>query len=160
MAQKPVGVKPAAKTPVKQAAAPGQKPARERPVWRMVFIASIVLAVGFGAAWFYLQRLDRLQKQTAYSKPVEVAAAVKNQTMRLSFAVRVTGADTDWVSQNGAAIESVMKEAMMAARPQELATPEGMKHFQDAVRATANARLNTDKVREVVVTDFLYTTLD
>lgn len=157
MAQKPVGTKPAAKTVVKQPAAPaGKPPARERPIWRTVLIAAVVLLVGFAAAWIYLQRLDKLRKQTAYSKPVEVSAAVKGYTMRLSFAVRITGADTEWADKNGAAIEAVMKEALGNAQPLQLAAPNGMKQFENKVRATANARLDTDKVQEVVITDFLY----
>jgi hypothetical protein len=160
MAQKPVGAKPVAKQPGAKPSAPAGKPARERAVWRTVIIASIVLLAGFVAAWIYMQRLDKLRKQTAYSKPIEVAAAVGNQTMRLTFAVRVTGADADWIGSNGAAIESVMKEAMTTAQPRTLATPDGMKRFEERVRSSANTKLGTDKVREVVITDFLYTTLD
>ena len=160
MAQKPVGVKSVAKQPAAKQSAQAGKPARERTVWRTVIIASVVLLVGFAAAWIYLQHQDKLQKQTAYSKPVQVAAATGNQTMRLTFAVRVTGADADWIASNGAAIESIMKEAMTTVQPRALATPAGMRQFEERVRAAANTKLGTDKVREVVITDYLYTTLD
>jgi flagellar basal body-associated protein FliL len=76
--------------------------------------------------------------------------------MRLSFAVRITGADTEWAEKNGAAIEATMKEALTTAHPLQLATPDGMKQFENRVRSSANAKLNTDKVQDVVVTDFLY----
>ena len=35
-----------------------------------------------------------------------------------------------------------------------------MRQFEERVRAAANAKLDTDKVKEVVITDYLYTTLD
>jgi flagellar basal body-associated protein FliL len=159
MAQKPGPSKTVIKPQAGQPAQPpkaSNAPKRERPILRTVAVACVVLAVGFAAAWYYLQRQDKLRKQTAYSKPVEVSAAVKGYTMRLTFAVRITGADTDWASQNGAAIESAMKEAMTTVRPPQLATPDDMKQFQDRVRSSANAKLNTDKVQDVVVTDYLY----
>ena len=166
MAQKPGTPNPGSKArsgPAAQSAKP-QARARsersERSIWRTVFIAATVLLVGFAAAWVYLQRLDKLKKQTAYSKPIEVAAAVRNQTMRLTFAVRVTGADSEWINRNGTAIEAVMKEAMTTAQPQALTKPDVMRQFEERVRAAANAKLDTDKVKEVVITDYLYTTLD
>jgi hypothetical protein len=160
MAQKPGTPTPSIKGRTGPAAQSAKPPARERSILRTVLIAAMVLLVGFAAAWVYLQRLDKLKKQTAYSKPIEVAAAVRNQTMRLTFAVRVTGADAEWINRNGTAIEAVMKEAMTTVQPQALTKPDVMRQFEEHVRSAANAKLDTDKVKEVVITDYLYTTLD
>jgi|GEM_PF-1507619 len=133
-----------------------KQPVREHSLWKTVTIPTVILVVGFALAWFYLQRLDRLRNQPAYSKPQQVAVAGKGYTMRLSFAVRTTGADADWARSNSAALETVMSEALQTAQPQRLASASGMQSFQEKVREDVNAKLKTDKVQEVLVTDFLY----
>ena len=134
----------------------GKQSVRERALWKTVAIPAVILVVGFALTWFYLQHHERLHNQPAYSKPQQVAAAVKGYTMRLSFAVRTTGADADWARNNSTALETVMSEALQTVQPQRLTSASGMQSFQEKVRADVNTRLKTDKVQEVLVTDFLY----
>lgn len=127
---------------------------RERALWKTIAVPAVALVVGFALAWFYLQWKESLRNQTMYSKPQQVAVAAKGYTMRLSFAIRTT--DIDWARDNGTALEAVMAEALQTAQLQQLTSTSGMLAFQEKVRANANARLKTDRVQEVLVTDFLY----
>lgn len=131
-----------------------KQPVRERALWKTIAVPAIALVIGFALTWFYLQWKEPLHNQTMYSKPQQVAVAVNGYTMRLSFAVRTT--DIDWTRNNGAALEAVMAEALQTVQPQQLTSAPSMQAFQEKVRADANVKLKTDRVQEVLVTDFLY----
>jgi flagellar basal body-associated protein FliL len=53
------------------------------------------------------------------------------------------------------ALETVMKRGLMAVDPQRVRAPNGIRLLQDTLREASNAELHTDKVQEVLITDFL-----
>jgi flagellar basal body-associated protein FliL len=175
MSEKPV--KPSAKAPPKTppktpaaasataarpalkavAAAPAKAAARpQRSLAPMIGATTAVLVIGFASAWFYVKRSERLENERVYSKPHEVAVAVKDYTVKATFAVRTNGKNADWAGSKGAVMEDIVKESLMTASPQRILTPDGMREFQNRLRKEINTRTESDRVQEVLVTDFLF----
>ena len=132
-----------------------KKAARERNLLSIVAIVVAVLGAGFGAAWLYMQHKDKQSREIAYLGLPSVAISRDGHSIRATFAVRTSAADADWASKNRLALESVIKQALLAVDPAEARAPGGLKALQDKVREVANATLQSDRLQEVLVTDFL-----
>ena len=131
-----------------------KRPAHDNLLY-VIGIVTVVLAVGFTLAWFYLQYADRQSREINYMKLPDVAISRDGHSISASFAVRTSAADAQWASQNKLALEQVMKQALLAVDPLRVRAPNGLQALQNTVRDASNLTLHTDKVQEVLVTDFL-----
>lgn len=150
---KPV-LKAVTPAPAKTATRSTTKP--QRSLAPMIGVTTAILVIGFASAWFYFKRSERLENQRVYSKPHEVAVAIKDYTVSATFAVRTNGKNAEWAGKKGAVMEDVVKETLMTASPQRILTPDGMREFQHKLRKEINNRTESDRVQEVLVTDFLF----
>lgn len=129
--------------------------ARDKPLTSTVAIALAVLAVSFAAVWLYLQYTQKRNAEIRYLALPSVAISRDGHSISASFGVRTSGADADWAAKNKNALEQVMKRALMEVDPQRVRTPTGLQLLQNTLREASNAELRTDKVQEVLITDFL-----
>lgn len=128
--------------------------ARDIRLRYVIGIAAIVLAIGFSLAWLYTQQAEKKSREIVFLT-VPVAISRDGHSISASFAIRTSAADADWVAQNKAELELVMKRSLMAVDPVRVRQPGGLPLLQDTVREASNAALQTSRVQEVLVTDFL-----
>lgn len=132
-----------------------KKAAREKNLRSIIAIVIAFLAVGFAAAWFYLQYREKQNTEIAYLPLPSVAISRDDHSIRATFAIRTSAADADWAAKNKAVLEQVLSHALLEADPVESRTPAGLKALQDKVRAVSNATLQSERIQEILVTDFL-----
>lgn len=130
-------------------------PKRDKSILYTVAAAFLLLVAGFAFVWFYQRHAADLRSRTVYSKPLRVVAAARNYSVAASFAVRVSGADADWVADNRRALEQVMQQALTTGDARAALTPGGLRALQESLRRAGNAALHTDKIQQVLITDFL-----
>jgi len=128
---------------------------RDRSTVYTVAIALVILLAGFAFAWFYKARDTQLHNQTVYSKPTRVVAGSSNYSVAVSFAIRTSGADTRLITDNRRVLEQIAQQVLVARDMRQARTPQGMQALQEALRGAFNAALHTDKVQQVLITDFL-----
>jgi flagellar basal body-associated protein FliL len=129
--------------------------ARDRSTTYAVAFAFALLAAGFAFAWFYQARDTQLRSQTVYSKPTRVVAGSRDYSVAVSFAIQTSAADIEWAAANRAALEQVAQRVLVERDMRQALAPRGMQALQAALRDACNAALHTDKVKQVLVTDFL-----
>lgn len=127
-------------------------------VYSLIFV-SFVLVAGYAGAWWYRQHMERLRGQVAYSPPLEVAVSNHDYSMAATLSLKTSAADSDWTQQTRRALEELVRERLNDADPKRLLAPNGLKAWQEALRNESNALLHTDKVQEVLVTDFVFSAL-
>ena len=132
-----------------------KKAAREKNLLSIVVIAAAVLAAGFGLTWLYMQHKEKQSREIAYLRLPPVAISRDGHSMSATFAIRTSVADADWASKNKFALEQVMKKALLEADPVAARVPGGLQAMQEKVREVANATLQSQRIQEVLVTDFL-----
>jgi hypothetical protein len=132
-----------------------KRPARDKPLIYTVAIALAVIAAGFAIVWLYLQYLQKKNAEIRYLALPSIAISRDGHSISASFGIRTSGADVDWAAKNKMALETVMKRGLMAVDPQRVRAPNGIRLLQDTLREASNAELHTDKVQEVLITDFL-----
>jgi flagellar basal body-associated protein FliL len=134
---------------------PSQRPAHEHRVMYVVGIVLVILVLGFCGAWLYLQHVRQLDREVSYFRLPSVAVSRNGHSMSATFAIKTNGNDANWGAQNNRALEQVMRQVLTDADPQRTHAPGGLQKLQETLKAASNAALNTDKVQEVLVTDFL-----
>lgn len=137
-----------------------QRQARDHWLAYTIGIAALILIAGFVFAWFYLQQVEKRSAEVRYLNLSEIAIARDGHSIRASFAVRTSGADADWAAGNRQVLEQVMKQALMDVDPKRALAPDGLKALQHGLRDASNDALQSAKVQEVLVTDFLVSEAD
>ncbi len=132
-----------------------KQPTRDKPLLTIVAIVLAVLAVGFAGVWLYLKHAEKLDAEVRYLRLAPVAISHNGISMSATVAVRTSGSDEDWAREHGLALEEVVKQALLAADPERVRAPGGLQKLQESLKAASNAMLQTDRVQEVLVTDFL-----
>ncbi|RJF97173.1 hypothetical protein D3871_00460 [Noviherbaspirillum saxi] len=129
--------------------------AKDRPIGVIIGLALLLLGIGFGSVWFYLQYVQKKQAQTNYLTLPSIAISRDGHSIRAGMAIRTTGDDAGWASKHQQALEQIMKRTLMEADPKKLRTEGGIVALQQSLREAGNTTLHTTKVREVLLTDLL-----
>lgn len=129
--------------------------ARDHLILKAIGVTLVVLAVGFGLAWFYLQHAERLSREITYLALPSIAISRDGHSISAGIAIRTSATDADWAKKNKSILEQTMKSALLEVDPVKVREPGGLKKLQETLRESSNARLQTTRVQEVVVTDFL-----
>lgn len=132
-----------------------KKAAREKNLLPIIAIVVAVLAAGFGGAWLYFQHKEKLERGITYLKLPSVAISHGGHSMRATFALRTSAADAEWASKNKATLEQVVQRALLEADPVAARAPGGLHALQEKVREVGNATLQSQRIQEVLITDFL-----
>ena len=132
-----------------------QPPVRDRSTVHIVAFATVVLIAGFMFAWLYHRHAAQLRDQVVYSKPARVVAGARDYSVAASFAVKTSGVDAEWVKNHQRALEAVAKSVLISSDARLALKPDGLRALQEKMREASNAALHTDKVRQIVITDFL-----
>jgi len=134
---------------------PKKQPAHDRNLLSIVGAVSVALGVGFAFVWFYLQYADKQSREINYLSLPSISISRDGHSIAASFAVRISAADAAWASRNKQALEQVMKQALLDVDPVRARAPNGLAEFQVRLRDAGNGMLQTSRIQEVLVTDFL-----
>lgn len=130
-------------------------PVPQRPLARVVLIACALLAIGFAAAWLYLQHAERQRLSSSYTALKRVAISRDGHSIAATIAIKTSDADRRWATQSRPALEAAFQQALLHVEPQQALAPGGLQAFQQGLDEALNRALATDKVQQVVITDFL-----
>lgn len=132
-----------------------KKAASEKNLLPIIAVVVVILVVGFGSAWLYMQHKEKQSREVSFLKLPSIAISRDGHSILASFALRTSAADADWASKNKGVLEQVMKQALLAVDPAEARASGGLQALQDKVRQAGNASLQSDRIQEVLITDFL-----
>lgn len=128
---------------------------QENRIFRILVVTCVLLALGFGGAWAYREYMQRQRMSSSYTNLKPIAISQGGHSIAATFAVKTSDADLRWAVQNRLGLEAALHEALLGVDPQRALAPGGLRELQRALQPRLNARLATDKVQEVVITDFL-----
>lgn len=128
---------------------------RERSVLKTLLIAFALLAIGFSATWAYQKYAERQRLSSSYTSIKPVAISRSGYSIAATFVVKTSNADARWAMQNRSGIEAALHQALLGIDPARALAPGGLRELQQDMQARLNRMLGTNKVQEVVITDFL-----
>jgi len=130
-------------------------PTRDRSILYTVAAAFLLLLVGFVGAWIYQKHKAALRSETVYSQPTRVTASNHDYSVAVRFAIQTRGDNARWVGDHKAALQAIVQQALITDDVRQAREPGGLPRLEQRLRRTINSTLHTDKVQQVVITDFL-----
>ncbi len=134
---------------------PSKRSAHDKHLATVVGIVLAILAAGFAGVWFYLKHMEQLSAEVSYLRMPPIAISRSGHSISATVAIKVSGADAKWASENKRALDQIMQRVLLETDPQRALAPNGLLTLQDTMRAASNVALHTDKVQEILITDFL-----
>lgn len=128
---------------------------RDRSLRKFLALVTLLLAAGFAAAWGYQQYHQEQRLATRYTVLRPVAVGHSGHSISATFAIKTSAADARWAQQNRDGIEAALQQSLMGVDPQRVLAPGGLQAMQQNMHVALNGLLATDKVQQVIVTDFL-----
>lgn len=125
---------------------------------RTVGIVVVVLTIGFVLAWFYMQHRDRLAKDIHYVSLPPVAISRDGHSMSATFVIKTSAADAEWAAANKQALQQMAQRILMELDPQQVLgehARNGLQTLQNTLRTAGNETLQTTRVQEMLLTEFL-----
>ncbi|MBC7499465.1 MAG: flagellar basal body-associated FliL family protein [Herminiimonas sp.] len=131
------------------------KPKKERSIVVTASLVVAALVVAFAMTWIYLQYASKVRVDVAYApfKPVVVRA--QDYSIAASFVLQTSTADAAWVAKNQKQLEAVLQEALNEADANGIRAPNGLQALQVSLRNISNEALQTTKIQQVLLTDFI-----
>lgn len=133
---------------------------REDRLGRILLTACVLLALGFALAWAYHTYSERQKPSVNFMSLKPVAMSRNDYSMAATVAIRTGAEDADWATRHRQGLEVALQKALFNVDPERALAPGGLRELQHALQQQLNLQLRTDKVLEVVITDFLVSDVD
>jgi flagellar basal body-associated protein FliL len=128
---------------------------RDNLIAYTLLATTFVLIAGFAIASAHQKRLVKAQMEPVFLKPFPVVTATRKHSIAATFTVRTRQSDEQWAKSNKAAMEEILKGVLISADLDGGLAPDSLRKLQESLRDTLNTTLQTTKVQEVLITDFL-----
>lgn len=115
----------------------------------------LALVVAFGLAWLYLKNANKVRPDVAYSSFGPVVVRAEEYSIAASFALQTSPADVSWIEQHHKELDILLRQALTGADPARIRSPNGLQALQSALKETGNTALKTQKIQQVLFTDFI-----
>lgn len=127
----------------------------ERTVARAVLATCATLLIGFTCVWLYLQYDERQRMASSFTTLERVAISRDGHSIAASIAVKTSDSDLRWAQRNREGLALAFQQVLLTLDPQRVRAPDGLNAFQQELDEMLNRALQTDKIQQVVLTDFL-----
>lgn len=129
--------------------------ARDNSVLYIAVAILLVLILALSGAWYYVKDSPRMMFRSAYLDTGQMIVAVDGYTIAARFSVQTSKDNGDWATENKKAIAGAIQKALVESDPRKMLTPSDLNALQSSLRKSGNALLQTDKIENVLLTEFL-----
>lgn len=120
-----------------------------------VVLALVTAFAIFGWRWRPARPPDRAFGY-AIVGPLRVSTDAYSVAARI--AVQTSKSDAAWADVNRAALQKIIESRLAAVDPTQVRAPGGLLQLQRTLKDAANRDLKTDKVEQILLTDFVLQT--
>ena len=131
---------------------------RDRFVTTTTIVIVALLLLSFGAFGLYWQGLQRVDDSVSYAIVGPLTISTENYSMAARVAVQTSKDNADWARKNQAALRRIIETELAAVNPQQVHAPGGLLMLQRILKEAAMRDLRTDKVEQMLFTDFILQT--
>jgi flagellar basal body-associated protein FliL len=131
---------------------------RDRFVTVAISAMIIVLMGAFLATWFWWQQNHPARILPEYAALAPLVVSTDAYSLSARIALQSGSGEADWVKKNDAALRRVLQTALMTLDPQQVHGPGGLVALQVRLLKTIHEQLSTDKIEQLLLTDFILQT--
>lgn len=129
---------------------------RDNTVSYIAGIALLVLIIGFAVAWFLQSRTENIRPEISYASIGPLVLSYQGYSFSTKLAIQTGIEDEGWATRNKQALEIVLQNTLAQTDPKKLLAANEMGRLQTTLKDDINKAFNTSKVREVLLTDFIF----
>lgn len=130
--------------------------ARDNTVSYFAGIAMILVCVGLAFAWFLQSRADRSRPDVSYANVGPLVLSYQGYSFSTKLAIQTGTGDAGWATQNKQALEVVLQNTLAQTDPKQVLASNGIGPLQNLLKDEINKAFQSSKVREVLLTDFVF----
>ncbi|MDY7573167.1 flagellar basal body-associated FliL family protein [Actimicrobium sp. CCI2.3] len=116
------------------------------------------LVASFAAVWFYRHEQARIVLRQNYTVVGPMVVSTDEYSVGTTMALETSAENAGWASKNQPAIRAVIETTLRSLDAQQVHLPGGLAALQVALTAAVNREMKTDKVEQILLTDFLLQT--
>ena len=135
-----------------------QSPKRDRFVTTTTVVVVSVLLLAFAGLSWYWRAAPSVGPGQGYAIVGPLTISTDKYSVAARIAVQTSKVNADWAAANQAALRKVVETKFAALDPQQVHAPGGLSSLQQQLKDAANQALHTDKIEQVLLTDFILQT--
>ena len=130
--------------------------ARDNTVSYFAGIAMLAVCLGLAFAWFLLSRTDRIRPDISFANVGPLVLSYQGYSFSTKLAIKTGADDAVWAAQNKQALEVVLQNTLAQTDPKQILAANGIGPLQTMLKDEINKAFQSGKVREVLLTDFVF----
>ncbi len=133
---------------------------KSRDRFTLIAIGLIIflLLASFAAVWFYRHEQAKTAIRQNYTMVGPLVVSTDEYSVGTSMALETSAENAEWASKNQPAIRAVIETTLRSLDAQQVHLPGGLAALQVALTEAVNKGMKTDKVEQILLTDFLLQT--
>ncbi len=133
---------------------------KSRDKFTLIAIGLIIflLVASFAAVWFYRHEQGKTSLRQNYTVVGPLVVSTDEYSVGTSMALETSAGNAEWARNNQSAIRAVIETTLRSLDAQQVHLPGGLAALQVALTAAVNKSMKTDKVEQILLTDFLLQT--
>lgn len=134
---------------------PSPKKSGDRFVVYLAIATLVFLLAGFCGAWYYLKNAQQSMLRASFIDSGPLVVVIDGWAIAARMSVETGESDSDWASTNKRAIVGVLQKALAESDPTKMRNPAEVEALQSRLKDASNAALGTEKIRNVMFTEFV-----
>lgn len=118
----------------------------------------LLLVAVFVAIWFYRQDKLKTDLRQNYTVVGPLVISTDEYSVGTRMALETSANNAKWASENQPAIRALIESTLRSLDAEQVHAPGGLAALQLALTEAVNKGLKTDKVEQILLTDFLLQT--
>ena len=135
-----------------------QTPRRDRFVTNTTIAVVGLLLLAFAAFGWYWRGMQPADVAVRYAIVGPLTISTDGYSVAARLAVQTSKANADWANTNRPALRRIIETTLTAVDPQQIHAPGALQSLQRQLKDAANQALHTDKVEQILLTDFILQT--
>ena len=131
---------------------------RDRFVTIAISAMIIVLLCAFVGTWLWWRQNHPATISPAYATLAPLIVSTDAYSVSARIALQSGSEDAQWVKQNDAALRRVLASTLLTLDPRQVHAPGGLMALQSLLLDAIHRQLSTDKVEQLLLTDFILQT--
>lgn len=119
-----------------------------------VLIALLVVALGFGAAWFYFKP-QPLQAPFAYTDFGPIVVRTSQYALKTKLSLQTSKDNLKWANENRIKMKAVLESSMGQLDFEQVRGTNGVAYVENSLREAVNREFGTQNVQKILLTDFI-----
>ena len=131
---------------------------RDRFVTVTISVMIALLLCAFAASWLWWRHTHPATIVPDYAMLGPLVVTTEAYSVSTRIALQSGEADAEWVKQHDAALRKILESTLMTLQPQQVHAPGGLAALQGQLLEAIHRQLSTNKVEQLLLTDFILQT--